>query len=148
MRLGVTDLGRGTNPWQNIRSWPREIAGTCNPGIDQFETYLLQAPPQQDLSRLLSILLHHLLHLRIIEPLTPHNRTICFENNISLLTPLHNVRSRQPRMKLPLPNTDFAAGTRLLAIEFLDMSLKLIKVINTIIRNTQRADFTCSLEFK
>lgn len=131
IREGVTDFGRGTKPYTVSSRSPRLLRGT----------YLLQTPPNQHLRRCLAILPPQLFQHRLVGLGIPHKRRISLYHSPSLLQPVHNIRPRQPRMQLILPDIDLAAATGR------NILLKLVEMVHSVIRDADRAGFTGLLCF-
>lgn len=136
----VTDFGSGTRPYDHVNLLQQRPQNGSK--------YLLQAPSEQDLTSGLPVLLHQWLQNRFIGPLIPHNWTIRLDYHPSLLAPFHNVRSSEPWMHFPLPNTDLASfAFTLLAFELLDIGFKLVEMMNAVVRDADGADLAGLLGF-
>lgn len=138
IRAGVTDFGRGTKPY--TVSQP-ELEYTAQLKRGRGNKYLLQTPPNEDLRRSLPILFPQLLQHRLIGLCVPDKRRVGLHHSPPLLQPIHNIRSRQPRMQLILPDIDLPAAARR------NIILELVEVVHPVIRNTDRARFARFLGF-
>lgn len=115
---------------------------------DECKYYLLQAPPDQDLCRCLAVLLHQWLQARLTKAFTSHDGTIRLADDAALLTPFVDIRTGQPRMQFPLTDANLTAfALAMLFIELLDVCLQLLQMMNSVIGDAQRADFTGLLRF-
>lgn len=94
------------------------------------------------------MLLHQRFQQRVVEPTAPDDRAICLQHHPPLLAPLDDVRTAKPGMQFPLTYTDLTTLVlAILAFELLDVRLKLIEMVNAVVRYTQRADLASLLRF-
>ena len=104
-------------------------------------SHLLQTPPNQDLRGCLPILPRQTLQAFLLKPLTPHKRTVSFNNDAPLLAPLHYIGSRKPRMQFPLPHADLSAlALAVLSFEFFDVRLQFVEVVDPVVGDADGAD--------
>ena len=83
-----------------------------------IKTYLLQTPPNQHLRPSLPILFRDFLQTRFFRPLPPHQRTVCFNSDVTFTTPRHDFLAGQPRVDLPLSDIDGDVGICGLDVRF------------------------------
>lgn len=103
IREGVTDLTRGTKPYRYYLQ--RQANNVYHIGL----TYLLQTPAEEDLTRRFVVFLAQFLQHWFSQPLTSCQRTVRFHDDIPLFEPADNIGSREPWVKLILPDVDLAA---------------------------------------
>jgi len=134
IRLSVTDFGRGTYPFGTHVSVARFIEGSW-----VSRPYLLQAPPNQDLSGRFVVLLSQVLQHRLVHPLGPDKGRICLDDNIALSKPLHDIVPGAPGVDLILANVDLTATT------VVDVFLKFIEVVHSEVGYSNWAHLPCLL---
>ena len=90
------------------------------------------------------MLLRQLLEDLLAKSLAPDNRAICFANHSSLVAPIHNILSSQPRMQFPLTHADLSAPTLPISpLHLLDVGLQLVEMMYAVIGNTNRSNEPC-----
>lgn len=79
--------------------------------LGQRDITLLQTPSQQDLSPRFTVFLAQRRQDLFVGPLAAHNGTVGLDDDVSLLRPLDDVVTRQPRVDLPLTDVDLTPVT-------------------------------------
>ena len=101
--------------------------------------YLLQAPPEQDLSRSLAVLLHQVLQRRLIHAGGLDQRRVGLDHHVALPEPLAEVGSSAPRVQFILADGDLTAAA------LLDVVLEFLEVADAVVGNSDRTNSACLL---
>ena len=82
----------------------------------------------------------------IAEPLASYYGAVSLSDDAVSFAPCHNIRSCQPRMKLPLSDTNLATlSLTLLCLQLANIVLELVEVVDAVIRHSDRFDFAVLL---
>lgn len=107
--------------------------------LGQRDEAFLQAPPEQDLSLGLAVLLGQLHQCLLAPALALHDRRIGLAGDIPLREPLDDVVARAPRVDLVLADGDDAAVAPL-GLELGDVLLELVKVVDAVVADADGAE--------
>jgi hypothetical protein len=104
-----------------------------------MNTYLLQAPADQNLSLSLGVLLSKFLQNWLLHARRLHEGGVCLDNDVALLQPLRNIVTRAPRVNLILADSNLPTASTF------DVLFQLLEVLDTIVGHTQRPNVACLL---
>lgn len=86
--------------------------------------------------------LRQLLHNGLFEPFAAHDWAVCFQHDVAFLAPGHNVWTRQPGVKLPLPNVDRATSAfAVLGFELFDIGLQFVEMVHAVVTDAKGTYF-------
>lgn len=106
---------------------------------DEGYTYILQHPPDHNLRRRLVIFFAQRTQNRLVEPRPVRQRTVRLDNDVAFLQPVDDISTVTPRVDLILPNIDLATARAV------DILLEFIKMVNSVVGHSNRADLACFL---
>lgn len=87
------------------------------------------------------MLLNQVLQCRLVHPLGSDKGSICLHDNVTLLKPLHDIVPGQPGVDLILADVDLTTDSAV------DVFLKLLKVVDSEVGDSDRAHLTGLLGF-
>lgn len=110
---------------------------------------LLQAPSQQDLRLGFLVLVGQNFERCFAPSLSSHQRAVRFDGDVSAAAPIDDVVPRAPGVNLVLDDIDAAALSlaTTLALELLDVLFQLIKVVDTVVADSDGSDLSLFLGF-